>query len=103
MCATDQFDSEFLAELFNTLDVECATRAAFVLAPTIVVGIRIGPQQITQQTGLGDFARPWKIPNVIETLQDRREPAVDAEDLPTDNRGNRQALEDLRETMPHIN
>lgn len=64
--------------------------------------VRIAPQQIAQQSGVGHVRRPHDAPNLLHALQIGTEAAMAAEDLLVDDGGNRQTVEAVGERFPQL-
>ena len=73
---------------------------AIVLPPPLNVLVRIGPEQVAEQTRVRHVRRPHDPPDLLHRLEIRRKAAVAAEDLVVDDGGDRQAVEAVREGFP---
>lgn len=59
MGATDQVHVVLLEEARHNIGAECEADTSVVFTPPGDVLVRIGPQQIAQQTAVGDLEKMW--------------------------------------------
>ena len=76
--------------------------SSIVLRPPVDAGVGIAPQQVAHETDVGDVARTLQVGNLAERLHLRAEAAVHAQDLLVDEGRHREAVEHVREHLPHL-
>ena len=103
MRPTNQVHVVSIQEFGHHVGAESEGNAAVVLAPTLNVLVRVGPQQITEEARVRHVRRPHDAPDLLHGLQIGREAAVAAEDLVVDDGGDGQAVETVRKRFPKTN
>ena len=76
---------------------------AVVLAPADDVLIWVGPQEVTQETGVRHVGWAHNALNLVHRRQLGGEPAVHAKDLLVDDGCDRKAVKAVRERLPELN
>ena len=76
--------------------------AAVVFAPSLQVGVGVGPQEVAQHAHVWNIRGALDLYDLLQVLQLRGRPAVDAEDLLVHNRRERQAVEDVAKHAPQF-
>lgn len=74
--------------------------AAIVLAPVRRVLVRVGPQQITEKTGIWNVGGTHDATDLLHGLQVRTEATMTAENLLVDYGRHRQTVEAIGEGLP---
>jgi hypothetical protein len=64
------------------------------------VFVRVGPEQVAEQAGVGHVGRPHDFVDLVEVGELRGETAVHAQDLLVDQGGDRQAVEAVGHQLP---
>ena len=76
--------------------------AGIVKFATIIGSIGITPQQITQQSGIGNIAGSFKVGDLVQFLQLRRQPAMHAQDSFVNHSGGGQTIKDIGKDFPQF-
>ena len=98
--SADQVQTRSRKELRDNILAERKTDSPVALTPTANVRLRVRPQQITQEASIRNVSRSWDFTQLLQTLQLRRQPRVDTQDLVLDDRAEGQAVEHLVERFP---
>ena len=64
--------------------------------------VRVRPQQVAHGALVGHLLDPVQGADVVERVEGRGEPPVEAEDGVVDRRGQRQVVEEVREVLPDV-
>lgn len=75
-----RYSERFWTYLVGDLGAEQPAGAARADGPGVHV-LRVGPDQVAERSFVGDLLVPLDGPDLVQSLDVRREPAVDAEDL----------------------
>ena len=89
-------------ELGDYVGSKCETHSSVVLSPALDVLVRIGPEQITEEAGVGDIRWSHDPPDLLHALEVRTEAAVATEDLLVHDRGNWQTVKTICEGLPQL-
>mmetsp|Transcript_17525 Transcript_17525/g.54741 ORF Transcript_17525/g.54741 Transcript_17525/m.54741 type:complete len:529 (-) Transcript_17525:13-1599(-) len=100
--AADEVEVHLAEELGDDVLAEGEGDAAVVLAPAHHVLVRVGPEEVAEEARVGDVRRSDDPLDLVDLLELGREPAVAAEDFLVDDRRDREAVEAVREGLPHL-
>ena len=100
MSATYEIHVVSVEELGDDVGAERERDASIVLAPALHVLVRIGPEQVAQETRVGHVRRPHDAPYLLHGLEVGRQAAVTAEDLLVDDGRYWQTIEAIGERLP---
>lgn len=128
MRSTDQIHVVLLQEARDNVRPECEGDATVIFAPTRNVLVRIRPEQVTQETTIGDLVlsvssainvgsrrsalakdhaldlayicRTHDTPNLLHRVEVWTQTAMHSEDLLVNDRGDWQAIETVCERLP---
>lgn len=73
-----------------------------VLAPTGDILVRVGPEEVTQQTGIGNIGRSHDPPDLFHALEVGTQTTVHGENLLVDDSSDREAVEAVGERLPQL-
>jgi hypothetical protein len=73
-----------------------------IFAPSLDVLVGVGPEEIAEESGVGDVCGSHDSLNLLEGGKLWGETAVHAEDLLIDNSSDRQAVEAVSEGLPQL-
>ena len=102
MCSADKIKVVLLQELHNDLFAETVTDSALVRFPVGFHICRIRPEEIVEQSVVRNVGGAGDVANVVHVAERRTKTAVDAEDLPSYNRGNGQGVERIHKGLPNL-
>lgn len=100
MCAENVCHGVDLEEFLDDLCAKGVTSSSWTQGKLIAVGVRITPDQVGHRTFVWDFSEAVDDLDLIDTMDARRQTAVDAEDLVVDNAGEGEVVEHVGEVMP---
>lgn len=92
----------FLEETRNHVRPKGEGYATIVFTPPGDVLVGIGPQEVTEQTNVGDVGRPHHPTNLVHRVEVWRQTAMHGEDLFVDNRRYGQAVEAVCKRLPQL-
>jgi hypothetical protein len=102
MCPTDKIQVMSVQEFTDDVGSEGEADTSVVFSPTVDVFVRIGPQQVAQQTCVWHVCRPHDAPDLLHTLQVWAQASVATEDLLVDDGCDRQTVETVCECLPQF-
>jgi len=88
-------------ELFDNVGTENVSGTSGTDPPPGGV-FRVGPQQITDGSLVGDFSAGIQFPNLVQSVNTRRQASVDGKNLLVDDGRQRQTIKDVRTVFPNI-
>lgn len=89
-------------ELRHNVGAKRERHAAVVLAPAERLRLRVCPQEVAHETGVGDVRGTHKALDLLHVRQLGRETPVHAKDLLVDDRSDRQTVEAIGERLPQL-
>jgi len=92
-----------LQELVHNIRTKCERDTTIVLTPSDNVLIGVGPEEITEETSVGDISGTHDATNLFHRVEVRRKPSVHTEDLLINNSANGKAVEAVSEGLPQLN
>lgn len=98
--ATDQVQIVTIQEFADNISSESEGHSSVVLAPALHVFVGIGPQQVTEETGVRDVSGSHDAADLFHGLQVGRKAAVTTKDLLVDDGCDRQTVEAIGERFP---
>ena len=102
MSSANEVQVVSVEELGDHVGSKCETHSPVVLSPALDILVRVRPEQITEQSGVGDICWSHDPPDLLHALQVRTEAAVATEDLLIHDGGNWQTVETIRECLPQL-
>lgn len=100
MCAENVCHGVDLEEFLDDLCAKGVTSSSWTQRKLVAVGVRITPDQVGHRTFVWDFSEAVDDLDLIDTMDARRQTAVDAEDLVVDDAGEGEVVEHVGEVMP---
>ena len=100
MRSADQIDVVLLIELAHDVLSESETNATVIITVVFNSSLRVGPQQVTEETRVGHISRTHNILDLVQVLELGTQTTVHAEDLLVDQRSHGQAIKDVAKDTP---
>ena len=100
MRSADEVEVVAGQKLCDGVGAKSVGHAPVVLPPALDVFVRVRPQQVAQEAGVGDVRGARDALDLVQGLEFRGQPAVHAQDLLVDERGDGQAVEAVGEGLP---
>lgn len=102
MRSADQIYVVLHSELAHDVLSESEGNTAIVVAKLFDPALRIGPEQVAEETGVWHVRWPDYILDLVQVFQLGRETSVHTEDLLVDNRRHWQTVKNVRECFPEF-
>lgn len=102
MRTTDQVHIVLLQKSGNYIRAEREGHTTIILAPSSNILIGIGPEEVAQETAVGNVGGPHHPANLLHRVQVRRQTTVHGKDLLVDDSGNRKAVKAIRKGLPEL-
>mmetsp|Transcript_67669 Transcript_67669/g.167193 ORF Transcript_67669/g.167193 Transcript_67669/m.167193 type:complete len:310 (-) Transcript_67669:34-963(-) len=102
MRADDEVEVVLAVELLHDVCAEGEGHPPVALRPAPYVGVRVSPEDVTQEARVRHVSRPEDPAYLLHRVEVRAQPAVDAEDLVVHDRRDRQAVEHHIEGLPEL-
>ena len=100
MGTADKIDIVLLEELLYHGFTECIAHSSIILTPTTLGLLWVWPQQVAQETILGDFSRSSDLLELGDSNKLGREPSMHTKNLVVNQACHWQAVEDILELFP---
>ena len=97
-----QIDVEISGEFLDDVLAEGVADAALVLSPPFYVGIGVRPQEIAEQSLIGELYGSFDAGDIRQIIEIGRQSAVHADDLLIDDRADGHHVEDICKIFPDL-
>lgn len=98
--AADEVELLALQEGIHNVGTKGVRDTTVVLTPSGDLAVRVGPEQVAEETVVGDIGGADDALDLLHGLEIRAETSVHAEDLLVDDGSNREAVEAVCESFP---
>jgi hypothetical protein len=102
MRAANEVQVVLMQKLRDNVLPERKRDTPIVFAPSVNLLIRIGPEEITQETSIGDIGWAYNALDLVQTGKFWTETSVHAKDLFIDNSSTREAVEAVGKSLPEL-
>ena len=102
MSSTYQVQVVSVEEFGDHISSECEADSSVVLSPSLDVLVGVRPEQITEESGVGDIGWSHDPPDLLHALQVGTQAAVTTEDLLVHDGGHGQTVETVGEGLPQL-
>ena len=98
----DQIEIMSGEEVRDNLLSETVTDTSFVRFPVLIHVGWIRPEEIVEQSVVGNIGGAGNVANIVHVAKSRRKTAVNAEDLASNNSSDRETVECIHESLPDL-
>ena len=102
MSSANQVQVVSVEEFGDHVSSECEADSSVVLSPSLDILVGVRPEQITEESGVGDIGWSHDPPDLLHALQVGTQAAVTTEDLLVHDGGNWQTVETVGECLPQF-